>query len=195
MDRLRSVGITKKNNDFYESLFQYDIDGDGSIRYLEVSGKSFKPSKTKKTVKGNGKSKVLKGTKKNNEIIGDSISNTLKGKGGDDILKGGESKNTIHGGSGDDYLVGGNKKDILIGGKGSDVFTVSKGRDIVEDFNLAEGDRVALKGNAQFDLVDYQAPSQVSGTMISVGSTQHLIIQGVGIDQFIDAIDSSIVSI
>ena len=190
----KSVDITKENNDSFEIIFQFDIDGDGSIRDLKVTGKSFQPSKTNKLIKGNGKTETLEGTKKNDDIIGDSAANTLKGKYGDDILRGGKSKNSIFGGDGNDYLIGGIENDSLLGGKGADVFSISKGIDVVEDFNLKDGDRIALGANVKFDLVDYQAAEQVSGTLVVVESDQQLLLKGVSLNEFTLAIDNSIVT-
>jgi Ca2+-binding RTX toxin-like protein len=74
----------------------------------------------------------------------------LDGRGGTDRLYGIEN---VQGGSGDDYLVGdgqdnvlagGAGDDMLIGGAGADTFIISRGRDIVRDYNFAEGDRIVV---------------------------------------------------
>ena len=99
------------------------------------------------------------------------------------------------GGDGNDYLIGGIENDSLLGGEGADVFSISKGIDVVEDFNLKDGDRIALGANVKFDLVDYQPAEQVSGTLVVVGSDQQLLLKGVSLNEFTAAIDNSIVTI
>lgn len=93
---------------------------------------------------------------------------SLTGAGGDDVLMGQGGADTIHGGGGADRIVGGMGADQLWGGTGADTFAfltvgeskpVAGERDIIRDFNLAEGDRidltmldanVRLAGNQQF---------------------------------------------
>ena len=78
------------------------------------------------------------------------------------------STDTLIGGSGDDILIGGAGSDILIGGSGADTFDFNSGDagtasdptlDLVQSFNLSEGDRLDLKdlliGEESGDLTDY----------------------------------------
>lgn len=76
---------------------------------------------------------------------------------GRDVVTGGEESDTLIGGAGDDILVGGGGSDTilggpgndeLIGGAGADMFVVSalsENRNVIADFNGAEGDRLRLE--------------------------------------------------
>ena len=44
----------------------------------------------------------------------------------------------IYGGKGKDYIKGGGGKDIMHGGANSDTFLLSRGKDIIKDFNIGE---------------------------------------------------------
>ena len=78
--------------------------------------------------------------KGNNHVIGDRAAQTINLGNGDDTVIGGAGQDTLHGGKGNDSLDGGNDDDVLIGGPGADQFRLSKGQDLIEDFNLNQGD-------------------------------------------------------
>jgi len=74
----------------------------------------------------------------------------LIGGSGNDILTGNSLANVLKGGAGNDILNGGKGNDILTGGAGADTFVFSNihrgdvNKDIITDFNRAEGDKIKL---------------------------------------------------
>ena len=86
-------GISAENNSFWEGVFQYDINKDGSIpayvppQYPLVS----EPDQDVdgKKINGTKKDDILKGSKKDDCINGKKGDDSLEGKKGDDILLGG----------------------------------------------------------------------------------------------------------
>lgn len=66
------------------------------------------------------------------------------------ILIGNGAKNILNGGAGNDILIGGGGLDKLTGGTGADIFkfvglsdsVVGANRDIITDFNMAQGDKI-----------------------------------------------------
>lgn len=75
-----------------------------------------------------------------NRMTGNELGNRLRGLDGNDRLAGKDGDDTLEGGAGDDRLTG---------GPGGDVFVFSShlhGRDVVEDFDAASGDRLDLSG-------------------------------------------------
>ncbi|MEO7223233.1 MAG: matrixin family metalloprotease, partial [Devosia sp.] len=87
-----------------------------------------------------------------NVIAGSSSKDSIDAGGGHDTLLGHEGNDSLKGGSGQDFLLGGKGKDVLDGGKGADrltgeagndtfVFALGYGSDLIEDFNLSDGDQ------------------------------------------------------
>ena len=68
-------------------------------------------------------------------IYGKRASDKLTGGRGNDTIKGGSSSDTIRGGSGIDIIDGGKGSDHLWGGKHEDQFVLSKGKDVIYDFD------------------------------------------------------------
>ena len=96
----------------------------------------------------------LSGDNNNNTIWGAAGNDYIYGNGGNDALNGGDGNDVLNGGAGNDTLVGGAGLDQLYGGLGADsfVFTAlsdstvaTAGRDIIYDFNYAQGDRIDLR--------------------------------------------------
>ena len=85
--------------------------------------------KKRSRLKATSKQPDIEGTLDHEKIIGNKKSNTLNGGSGDDILDG-------RGGD-----------DVLTGGPGADFFVISSGKDQITDFNPAEGDQIAHRGN------------------------------------------------
>lgn len=82
----------------------------------------------------------------------------LDGQGGDDVLFGDAGANNLSGGSGNDQLSGRIGADRLEGGDGADVFVYwtivdsiasDSTRDLILDFDRAEGDKIDLRPIAQ----------------------------------------------
>ena len=76
----------------------------------------------------------------------------LNGNLGDDILHGQLGDDVIHGGLGNDWLNGGAGNDVLSGDHGADVFVLSKGFDLVTDFDFFSGDRLAVVSGTEFSI-------------------------------------------
>ncbi|MBV7564673.1 Ig-like domain-containing protein [Pseudomonas sp. sia0905] len=73
-------------------------------------------------------------------------------RGGADKLYGGNGNDILYGQGGNDLLVGGAGDDILFGGAGADTFAWQKGdfgKDVIKDFNVAEGDTIDLSSLLQ----------------------------------------------
>lgn len=64
-------------------------------------------------------------------------------------LRGGAGQDRLIGGSGADVLEGGSGSDNLTGGRGADTFVLAtgSGHDVIEDFNLADGDQIVIAGS------------------------------------------------
>ena len=112
-------------------------------------------------------------------LIGDSLLTSLYGDDGDDRLFGTSNSESLFGGEGNDLLLSNGGADILDGGAGSDIFVIDldnaislgvfdqlsdfekgliSGQTMLEiprilDFNIMEGDSVALRGKS-IGLVD-----------------------------------------
>jgi Ca2+-binding RTX toxin-like protein len=89
------------------------------------------------TLAANVENLTLTGTALNG--TGNALANTLAGNA---------SNNTLNGGAGADILNGGAGVDTLTGGLGADSFRFdahgAANTDLITDFNIAEGDRIAL---------------------------------------------------
>jgi Ca2+-binding RTX toxin-like protein len=95
------------------------------------------------------------GSRDDNRIVGTVGNNVLEGGDGADTLEGGLGRDTLSGGKGDDRLLGGAGPDLITCGKGDDTFVYGavgdspagrNTRDVIRDFNAAEGDRLDLTG-------------------------------------------------
>ena len=90
-------------------------------------------------------------------LVGGAGADSLAGAAGDDALQGGAGADSLAGGDGADTLLGGAGADVLSGGTGADLFILQgsggldsslAAPDRIQDFNAAEGDRLALRGEA-----------------------------------------------
>ena len=121
-------------------------------------------------------------------ITGNNGVNRLTGGVGDDTLDGGAGNDTLDGGTGNDSLIGGAGNDILTGGAGSDsliggagndnltggsdsdffvlnaALSTGTNRDIITDFNHAEGDIIQLENAIYTSLVS-------TGDLVNFGSS------------------------
>ncbi|MFQ3679189.1 MAG: right-handed parallel beta-helix repeat-containing protein [Pseudanabaenaceae cyanobacterium] len=103
------------------------------------------------TVTGN----IILGSNSNNAIVGSGLNDTIAafagddtvfGLGGNDSIDGGIGEDLLYGGDGNDTLIGNPGLDTLNGGPGADTFLYQNplhGADIIQDFDAAEGDRIA----------------------------------------------------
>lgn len=140
--------ITDENNDYYEGVFQYDINNDGDIPdYVPAEYPLFQEDLTSingKTKFGTKNNDTINGKKKNDLLDGKKGNDILTGKKGDDLLYGKKGFDQLYGSDGDDFLSGGDNDDLLEGGSGSDVFKLSAGNDKVTDFSINQGDQIAI---------------------------------------------------
>lgn len=144
----RREKITSDNNDYWESVFEYDINQDGNIpTYAPSDYPSYSPPSKKyingKKVKGTKGHDNLEGKKKDDCIDGKKGHDIINGGKGHDVLYGKEGFDEIYGSQGKDYLDGGADDDVLSGGPAADVFAMSKGEDVITDFDINK-DRIAI---------------------------------------------------
>ena len=80
-------------------------------------------------------------------LMGGLDDDKLDGDDGNDNLFGGEGHDTLDGDRGDDILTGGKGNDVLEGDSGADKFIFyswNEGTDIIEDFDVKEGDIIEI---------------------------------------------------
>ena len=110
-----------------------------------------------------------KGDGKDNKITGNDSGNELVGRSGSDTLIGGSGNDTLRGGAGDD---------LMTGGLGGDRFVMSKGQDLIKDFDPLEGDRVLVTEPDAISMAETD-----SGLMLMLEETDDsLLLQGVTSD-------------
>jgi Ca2+-binding RTX toxin-like protein len=107
-------------------------------------------------------------------LHGNAGADSVTGDDGHDILQGGKGDDHLDGGAGDDVLLGDLGDDTLTGGAGADVFVglVGGGRDLVTDFNAAEGDRVRLASG-------YDVRQEGADTVITLEGGGQLVLANV----------------
>lgn len=81
-------------------------------------------------------------------VYGDRSDNRLFGREGEDRLFGRMGDDYLNGGAHNDRLDGGAGDDTLRGGAHNDTFVFNGGNDVVEDFNHAHADRIAIQASA-----------------------------------------------
>ncbi len=175
----RQESITESNNQYWEGVFQYDINSDGSIPDYVPSEYPLYSEPDKdvngKTIKGTNQNDNLKGKKQDDYIDGKKGNDILSGKKGNDILIGKQGFDQLYGQAGDDFLNGGEGDDLLEGGKGADVFKLSRGTDTISDFNVNEGDKIAIPA----EYIDEFVISSVSGgASVEVDGYGKIVIPG-----------------
>ena len=83
--------------------------------------------------------------KGNDFFSGQTGDDSVQGGNGADTLRGGYGDDVLSGGAGDDRLEAGSGRDRLTGGTGADFFILSSGKNIITDFNPAEGDQLTIQ--------------------------------------------------
>ena len=137
---------------------------------------------TKNDIKGTRKDDILNGGRKPDFITGKQGDDKLNGSKGDDVLKGDSGNDILKGSKGKDYLDGSKGNDTLIGGKDADVFQISKGVDIVEDFSINQGDRIALDKKSKYTIVD-----DADGVLVMANAKKQLFLEGADYNDVIAA--------
>ena len=98
---------------------------------------------------------TLNGSKLDDAMFGGLSADKLNGAGGRDSLFGGKGTDTLNGGAGKDWLKGGSEADRFVFSKAGE--TASAARDVILDFNGAEGDRIDVSA---IDAYSKQAGNQ-----------------------------------
>ena len=105
------------------------------------------------TINGSKGDDVIKGMGGDDLLFGGKDSDFINGNKGNDYLLGDRSNDTLRGGQGDDLLDGGTGDDIIWGDLGTDIILVSEGVDMVCDFDIEQGDKLALSSNINYTLL------------------------------------------
>lgn len=118
---------------------------------------------------------LLHGETGDDYIVANLASDTAYGGDGRDTILGGQSEDVLFGDAGDDWLIGDRGNDQLTGGSGADTFQMMAqgGVDRVTDFNVAEGDKVAVSGST------FTVGQQGADTVISLASGDQIILTNV----------------
>jgi len=69
---------------------------------------------------------------------------TVQTGAGNDLIEGHGGNDDLRAGEGNDRLDGGDGDDTLYGGAGADHFQFSQGKDVIYDFNIADGDVIVI---------------------------------------------------
>ena len=126
-------GLGKDRAQYSESLVGVTVDLQSSIRNTgEAKGDIFIGIED------------LAGSSYNDFLSADAGSNSIFGRDGMDFLEGRAGDDYLNGGSGSDTLVGGAGNDTLRGGTHADTFIFSGGSDVIEDFRIADLDRLGI---------------------------------------------------
>ncbi|WP_374498280.1 calcium-binding protein [Vogesella indigofera] len=152
----------------------------------------------------------------NDVIHGQTGVDLIYGGSGNDTLLGGSGDDGLRGGAGDDLLIGGQGNDVLRGDIGTDIFKWQLGdqgtpgvpaRDVVMDFNVAEGDKLdladLLQGENSGNLEQYlHFTASGSDTLVQISSAgafkdgnystatdQQILLKGVALSSL--ALDTS----
>lgn len=118
----------------------------------------------------------LFGNEGDDVVLGNLGQDGCFGGAGSDVVRGGQGDDLVRGGLGDDFVSGDRGNDTLAGGAGADLFNsfAQAGLDRIEDFNRAEGDRLALEDGAAFSVAQEGADA-----VVTVGGAARVVLVGV----------------
>ncbi|MEM8650060.1 MAG: hypothetical protein AAGF54_05980 [Pseudomonadota bacterium] len=170
-----------------------DADGDGFE--VDEDGHGTKDDLTNiQNVSGNYSTDTIFGDANNNSLSGFASADVLAGDAGDDSLFGdfGDVSRGTAGllPGGDDLLVGEEGNDYLEGGVGADLFIINAdnndgidnddGFDFIQDFNLADGDRIGLTDPSitSINLASVSYDPNFNNTFIGLGEFTGVTIGG-----------------
>jgi glycerophosphoryl diester phosphodiesterase len=109
----------------------------------------------------------------------DNSDDVINAQAGNDIISGLSGNDYLRGGVGDDTLIGGLGEDILAGGLGADRFVVAPqtGTDLIRDFKVEDGDRIALSGGLTFGQLSILQGTGAfaNSALIQAGTTNELL--------------------
>ncbi len=111
----------------------------------------------------------LAGSVFGDDLFGDAGVNRLFGREGADRLYGRAGDDYLNGGAHSDRLDGGAGNDVMRGGTHSDTFVFNGGADVVEDFNLAHADKIAIE-RAFVPAVDGLTAQEIVTNYATVGN-------------------------
>ncbi|WP_296129339.1 retention module-containing protein [Pseudomonas sp. Ga0074129] len=120
---------------------------------------------------------TLNGDAGNDHLYGGIGNDTLNGGIGIDFLNGETGNDILNGGAGDDILRGGLGNDTLNGGADRDLFVwqrgdlnTSGGRDVIQDLNPTQGDRIdlsdLLQGENDGNILNYLRVDTTTSTLL-----------------------------
>ncbi len=128
-----------------DAFFLHDAFGDFN-NTLSVSDDAYGKKNTDRlisieTINGGDGDDIVDLTSPNTSI---STAMLINGESGSDVIWASAGDDTLNGGDGDDVLFGGSGVDTLTGGLGTDIFEFENlsGNDIINDYNLSEGDKL-----------------------------------------------------
>ena len=128
-----------------DAFFLHDAFGDFN-NTLSVSDDAYGKKNTDRlisieTINGGAGDDIVDLTSPNTSI---STAMLINGESGSDVIWASAGDDTLNGGDGDDVLFGGSGVDTLTGGLGTDIFEFENlsGNDIINDYNLSEGDKL-----------------------------------------------------
>jgi len=103
---------------------------------------------TAESIVGGARMDTILGLAGDDRLWGGDADDKLEGGDGADVLVGGEGRDFLNGGAGDDVLIGGAGEDEYFGGAGADsfVYRAGEGPKVIDDFSLADGDKIYLPG-------------------------------------------------
>jgi Ca2+-binding RTX toxin-like protein len=110
----------------------------------------------------------LRGTDNGEQIFGLAGDDHMRGRDGNDEIFGGPGDDRIRGDDDNDTLMGGPGDDRMLGGDGSDTFVLAagEGTDVIQDFELSEGDQIGLAGGLQFSQLNFESDQILLGTEV-----------------------------
>ena len=124
---------------------------------------------------GDGGNDELRGLRKSDLLNGGLGDDRLLGGPGSDQIFGGSGSDVIHGGWGHDEIRPGSGDDRVRGGYGSDLFVIGSGDDVIEDFRVADHDKIGIR-----DFMDYSLAQIDNNLRISTGIGNTILY---GVDQ------------
>ncbi|WP_118136708.1 calcium-binding protein [Oceanicella sp. SM1341] len=151
---------------------------------------------TKKQIFGTDAAEVLAGDGSDERLDALAGDDVVLGGGGDDDLFGGAGDDVLAGEDGNDRLVGDTGNDVMLGGRGNDrmVWNNGDGSDVMEGgegYDTAEANGSSTGGDefhittvgdrVLFERVNFGPFS------LDIGSTERMIVNGLGGDDIIDA--------
>ena len=117
----------------------------------------------------------MRGLSKSDLLNGGLGDDRLLGGPGSDQIFGGSGSDVIHGGWGHDEIRPGSGDDRVRGGYGSDLFVIGSGDDVIEDFRVADHDKIGIR-----DFMDYSLAQIDNNLRISTGIGNTILY---GVDQ------------